>query len=759
MEPEPEPVDESRGISVVMFGGAAASASGGGAPTEIGEAMAAGSHTGEGRDAQPRAQPKAGQAPNARHRPAATQELGEEEDSDVARMYQQQANMQALSDELSLEEKGQSAQTEGQGEVQTQEPHARTSPTAATMVAEAGIAPAGAQPQVADVADEAVLPANGCHVQQLQTKETYIDDYPRRGCPFASAHSTIGQNALMAHHGNASHSPHLYGDDAGSDNAEARVEEARLFIQQFYDECKGWDASHPDVSSRFEDIRLQIAAGGDYLQTFEELEFGVRLAWRNAPRCINRIQWKNLQLLDCRMAKTPDEVFECCIDHLRAAYYGGVITSTISVFPQKPPGSRGTRIWNAQLMSFAGYAVDLDGSEKAHLSGPEHDILGDPASLQFTEVCEALGWTPPRNKSPYDLLPIVIECTGYPVAMFELPADIVTIVQITHPRHPELTSVDMRWYHIPALSDFAVDIGGVVYSCAPFNGWYMETEICRDLLDVQRYNFTDTIIKALDIDDDSSSFAYDTVQLIVNQAIMSSFGRLNISIVGHDVCSQGFMKFFRNEMAVRKRCPGDWVWLVPPAGGSMSPVFHQEMLNYQLKPFYCLQPHVWENGNLPGLRDARGYHEMAKALLGINEGVGIIKPTHAPTFSGVISKLAEQLAKETVREVHQPGHILMSAGERGDSVYFILSGQLSVRLGLDSTKSVALLGPGDLVGEAAVVTCRHWRTAKCVRGCGNQPLSTSPEVNRAVFPLHRKETWSRSFLQSFPVRSVPFCRE
>mmetsp|Transcript_8446 Transcript_8446/g.12278 ORF Transcript_8446/g.12278 Transcript_8446/m.12278 type:complete len:218 (-) Transcript_8446:73-726(-) len=38
----------------------------------------------------------------------------------------------------------------------------------------------------------------------------------------------------------------------------------------------------------------------------------------------------------------------------------------------------------------------------------------------------------------------------------------------------------------------------------------------------------------------------------------------------------------------------DWVWLVPPAGGSMTKVFHQEMVNFILKPQYRLVVAPWD---------------------------------------------------------------------------------------------------------------------------------------------------------------------
>jgi hypothetical protein len=49
------------------------------------------------------------------------------------------------------------------------------------------------------------------------------------------------------------------------------------------------------------------------------------------------------------------------------------------------------------------------------------------------------------------------------------------------------------------------------------------------------------------------------------------------------------MKHMQNEYRLRGGCPADWIWLVPPISGSITPVFHQEMLNYVLSPFYYYQ--------------------------------------------------------------------------------------------------------------------------------------------------------------------------
>lgn len=49
------------------------------------------------------------------------------------------------------------------------------------------------------------------------------------------------------------------------------------------------------------------------------------------------------------------------------------------------------------------------------------------------------------------------------------------------------------------------------------------------------------------------------------------------------------MKFAENEQRLRGGYAADWVWIVPPMSGSLTPVFHQEMLMYRLKPSYEYQ--------------------------------------------------------------------------------------------------------------------------------------------------------------------------
>ena len=57
----------------------------------------------------------------------------------------------------------------------------------------------------------------------------------------------------------------------------------------------------------------------------------------------------------------------------------------------------------------------------------------------------------------------------------------------------------------------------------------------------------------------------------------------------HHAATVSFMKHLDNEQKARGGCPADWAWIVPPISGSLTPVFHQEMVNYILSPAFRYQ--------------------------------------------------------------------------------------------------------------------------------------------------------------------------
>lgn len=183
-----------------------------------------------------------------------------------------------------------------------------------------------------------------------------------------------------------------------------------------------------------------------------------------------------LNLSDCRQVTTNDQMFEAICSHLRQASAGAAVQAVISVFPGSVPTGAtksgtptavGPRVWNSQLVRFAGHRLPCGG------------ICGDPAEVEFTTMLKAVfGWKPPTPLSQFDVLPLVVQASpNEPPQLFELPPDCARLVDITHPRVQGLESLCLKWYAIPAVSSIELSLGGMQYTASPFNGWYMTTEI------------------------------------------------------------------------------------------------------------------------------------------------------------------------------------------------------------------------------------------------------------------------------------------
>ncbi|KAJ2952585.1 hypothetical protein O0L34_g6909 [Tuta absoluta] len=424
--------------------------------------------------------------------------------------------------------------------------------------------------------------------------------------------------------------------------AEETYEEAQLFLKQYFASIKREDSE--THRTRLEEIKKELDQTGTYHLKSSELVFGAKLAWRNASRCIGRIQWKKLQIFDCREVTTASGMFEAICTHIKYATNKGNIRSAITIFPQRTDGKHDYRIWNPQLISYAGY-IEEDGTP-----------LGDPGKAEFTDVCMKLGWKPPSPRTPWDILPLVLSANGKDPEVFDLPREIIMEIDLEHPNYDWFKDLGLRWYVLPAVSNMRMDCGGLEFTATAFNGWYMSTEIgCRNLCDVTRLNITERVALKLGLDTSSPvSLWKDKAVVEVNIAVLHSFLKNNVSIVDHHSASEQFLKHLDTENKTRGGCPSDWIWIVPPLSSSLTGVFHQEMLLYYLKPSYDYQEPAWktyhwkkaEGGKLPH----RKFHfkQIARAVKFTSKlfGRALSKRIKATILYATETGKSEQYAKE-----------------------------------------------------------------------------------------------------------------
>ena len=273
-----------------------------------------------------------------------------------------------------------------------------------------------------------------------------------------------------------------------------------------------------DWSGRLSEITTHITETGTYSHTASELEFGARLAWRNSNRCIGRHMWRSLRVLDRRETVDLDGVIGALRDHLNAAWNGGRIQSVISISLRDtrsadPAGRRAHRQPPTDpLCRVCGRRRPHGRRPSFGRPDPEFDGPGmDPEDPDGLHPLPWSIWLEDECQPPYDAF------AHHPEWLHE--------VHITHPDNPDFAALGLKWYAVPAISEMALVIGGIVYPCAPFNGWYMGTEVgARNFGDTDRYDMLPAVARVFDLDTSSERQLWrDRALVELNRAVLHSY--------------------------------------------------------------------------------------------------------------------------------------------------------------------------------------------------------------------------------------------
>jgi nitric oxide synthase oxygenase domain/subunit len=84
----------------------------------------------------------------------------------------------------------------------------------------------------------------------------------------------------------------------------------------------------PNEDNAVERRKVQGVSSNGYAQTTEELEWGVRVAWRNSRKCIMRAHCWDLKCVDLRNVKTSKGMVNAIINGLPTVYNYGRIVPT-----------------------------------------------------------------------------------------------------------------------------------------------------------------------------------------------------------------------------------------------------------------------------------------------------------------------------------------------------------------------------------------------------------------------------------------------
>jgi len=141
-----------------------------------------------------------------------------------------------------------------------------------------------------------------------------------------------------------------------------------------------------------------------------------------------------------------------------------------------------------------------------------------------------------------------------------------------------------------------LEIGGIRYTAAPFNGWYMETEIgARNFADDYRYNMLPKVASCMGLDVSTNTSLWKDKALIeLNIAVLHSYKKAGVSIVDHHTAAQQFKLFEQKEKQLCRHITGDWTWLIPPLSPATTHIFHNVYNNTIVTPNFFYQNRPYE---------------------------------------------------------------------------------------------------------------------------------------------------------------------
>ena len=100
---------------------------------------------------------------------------------------------------------------------------------------------------------------------------------------------------------------------------EMKLTQAKEFLADYYKDSEHHEHPLKAEEERWEMVKQELEAHGFYKLTRDELVWGARTAWRNAPRCPARVMWKKLIVFDCRQLTDTDLMFMAICRHLEVS--------------------------------------------------------------------------------------------------------------------------------------------------------------------------------------------------------------------------------------------------------------------------------------------------------------------------------------------------------------------------------------------------------------------------------------------------------
>lgn len=145
------------------------------------------------------------------------------------------------------------------------------------------------------------------------------------------------------------------------------------------------------------------------------------------------------------------------------------------------------------------------------------------------------------------------------------------VVEIEHPENPKVKDFGFKWCAVPTITNFNLRLAGVDFTCCPFNGWFMDLEIARNL--TERYGALEKMVtvfpELLKRKNSGDNSWRESMAVELSRAVFHSFRVNKMTMVDKTTAVKQFEVHCSREREVGNEVPITWSWI----GGMLGPLF------------------------------------------------------------------------------------------------------------------------------------------------------------------------------------------
>ena len=279
-----------------------------------------------------------------------------------------------------------------------------------------------------------------------------------------------------------------------------------------------------------------------------------------------------------------------------------------------------------------------------------------------------------------------------------------------------MASLGWKWCAVPTITNFNLRLAGLDFVCCPFNGWFLDLEVARNLFD--RYDGAEAFLPhfpALQLRRNECDDSWvDSIFVEITRAVYHSFMSSRVTMVNRAAITKQFNIHLAREREAGREVPAQWSWI----GGLLGPVY--DSWKHECRDFFRFPQYEYQADKFlvapyhePCAR-ARDQKMSRSKKLEVDDQISVIQDTEASEWAKIVD------------ERGIPSVTILFGSETGTAESY--AKKLAAELKLLSPK-VATLNDASTAEGRKLLLANVILVITSTFGCGNPPFNAVKFLN------------------------------